>query len=180
MTAPTPAPRAASPVDASAPAQLMFGDLEHELVSTRRMLERFPNDKSDWRPHGKSRTLGALAAHVATVPGLGIAMLTRDELDLATRPRTTPPQNATELLAAFDATVKELLPLVNGASTAEFARTWVMRHGDHVVASGPRSDLLRRMVISHLIHHRAQLGVYYRLLDVPVPATYGPSADEAI
>lgn len=174
------ATRAASAVDASTPAELMFGDLERELATTRRMLERFPKGKNDWRPHEKSKTLGALATHVAGLPGLGVAMLTTDELDLASRARTKQPETSAELLAAFDANVESLRPLVAAATTEQLARQWTMRHGDHVLFTQPRADLFRFMMINHLIHHRSQLGVYYRLLNVPVPATYGPSADESI
>jgi uncharacterized damage-inducible protein DinB len=181
MTKPESATRAAPPAEASSPAQLMFGDLEHELASTRRMLERFPSGKNDWRPHEKSRTLARLAAHVVELPGLGVAMLTTDELDMATRPRTAkPPETTAELLAAFDGNVQRLLPLVAAASSAQLARPWTMRHGDHVLFNQSRRDLFRAMMINHLVHHRTQLGLYYRMLDVPVPAMYGPSADEAL
>lgn len=159
---------------------LTLGDLDHELAGTRRVLERVPMDKLDWRPHAKSMTLGELAMHVAAVPFYGIAMLQADRWDMLgpMPPRPPMPTTTAELLAVFDRNVSSLLALLDAADDAAMTATWSMTRGEQVLMSQPRAAALRAFVPNHLIHHRAQLGVYLRLLDVPVPAVYGNSADE--
>jgi uncharacterized damage-inducible protein DinB len=160
-------------------AQTLYGDLEHELAITRRMLERYPSGHTDWSPHAKSMSLGRLAAHVAEIPGYGTMLLTTEEADFAKRPYEPKTfETADDLLGVFDAKVAELRPLLSQMDEASLAKPWTLRMGEQVFFTQPKGPLMRRMLISHLIHHRAQLGVYYRLLDVPVPGTYGPSADE--
>jgi uncharacterized damage-inducible protein DinB len=153
-------------------------DLDEELAATRRMLERYPDGRGAWRPHAKSRTLAQLASHVSTLPNHGVTILTADEMDVAGRVPKTPVDSAAELLAAFDAAAGQVRAAVAAAAEADLDRTWTMRAGDRVLARGPKRLLLRRVMLNHLIHHRAQLGDYYRLLDVPVPGMYGPSADD--
>ena len=160
------------------PITACFSDLEEELASTRRMLERYPDGKGEWRPHTKSSTLSHLANHVAQIPGLGIAILTRDDLDFASRKPQPPVDTAAELLARFDEVSKGLVAAFNATSDETFKGDWTLRHGDHVIMTAKRRDLLRRLCINHMIHHRAQVGDYYRQLDVPVPGMYGPSADD--
>ncbi|MDE3153041.1 MAG: DinB family protein [Gemmatimonadota bacterium] len=160
------------------PITACFSDIEEELASTRRMLERYPDGKGEWRPHAKSRTLAQLANHVATIPGLGIAILTTDSLDFASRKPQPPVDSAAELLARFDEVAKGVVAAFNATSDETFKGEWTLRHGDHVIVKARRRDLLRRLMISHLIHHRAQLSDYYRMLDVKVPGMYGPSADD--
>ena len=163
---------------AAAPMALLFPELDGELAKTRRMLERFPDDKAGWTPHGKSKPIDALATHIATTPFHGVRLIETDELDMAVRPPAPHASTAAELVALFDqavAALKQALPKV----TSELLETpWTLRAGPKVFFSLPRRILMRDLVISHIIHHRAQLGVYYRLLDVPVPGSYGPSADE--
>lgn len=171
MSAPTTTPTSI--------AQTLYGDLEHELSITRRMLERYPSGHTDWSPHPKSMSLGRLAAHVAEIPGYGTMLLTTDEADFAARPYEPKTfETADELLAEFDAKAAELRPFLAQVDEASLAKPWTLRMGEQVFFTQPKGPLMRQMLISHLIHHRAQLGVYYRLLDVPVPGTYGPSADE--
>jgi uncharacterized damage-inducible protein DinB len=161
-----------------AAADLLYDDLEGELAATRKTLERFPDGKGAWRPHEKSRPIGELAAHVAQIAGLGIAILETDELDGAKRPPLPQLNSVAELLALFDPLAARLRQAVAAADLATLERPWTLRRGDRVFLSRPKRSLMRTMMINHLIHHRAQLGVYYRLLGVPVPITYGPTADE--
>ena len=159
---------------------VLYEDLDRELASTRRVLERFPEGKSDWRPHEKSRPLGELAGHVAGMPGLGARILETDELDRSGRP--TPPSLGTvaEALALFDGNVAKLRAALAKLDADGLDRTWTMRMGERVLVQNTKRLLMRVMVLSHMVHHRAQLGVYYRLLNVPVPGVYGPTADEPL
>jgi uncharacterized damage-inducible protein DinB len=161
------------------PVELMFADFAPEHASTRRVLERFPDGKGDWRPHEKSRTLAELATHVAGVLNSGTVMLQTDSADLATRTPQAPLHTARELVEHFAAASATFDAALAAMTFEQLDGTWTMRRGDLVlVPPTPRRILLRRFTMSHLVHHRAQLGVYYRLLGVPVPAVYGPSADE--
>lgn len=161
-------------------AQLVLGDLDHEIANTRRMLERFPDDRIDFAPHSKSSTVAKLASHVATIPRLGMRILEQPEFDiLHPLPAiVNPPQSASELAAALDAAYAPLKAKLAEMSDAAMMETWTMRRGDHVLFALPRVVAMRSMVANHIIHHRAQLAVYYRLMDIPVPGMYGPSADE--
>ena len=159
------------------PLTLLFADLEGELKTTRRFLERVPDGKDDWRPHGKSKSLGELAAHVAQLPGLGILMLTRDEFVGGARPETKAADSAARV-KMFDEVSGELQRLMKALTWDHAMSTWTLKFGDRVVLKGPRAKVLRNAFVSHLAHHRAQLGVYLRMLDVSVPSSYGPSADE--
>jgi uncharacterized damage-inducible protein DinB len=153
-------------------------DLDREMASTRRVLERYPSGKGEWQPHGKSRTLSALATHIANIPNHGANILTTDEMDVANRQPQPPKDSAAELLDVFDSGVARLKTAIAGNDATRLAEKWTMRAGPRVLVSEPRAMLMRLMVINHLVHHRAQLGVYLRLLDVPLPGVYGPSADE--
>jgi uncharacterized damage-inducible protein DinB len=159
---------------------LVLGDAEPELASTRRVLERFPDGKGDWRPHAKSRTIGQLASHVAALPGLAILIVKTDGLDAATRPPLTEVGTAAELLAIFDTRAQELRAAIAEAGESMFDQPWSIGAGGRVFLNLPKRQALRTVFMNHLIHHRAQLGVYYRLLDIPVPILYGPTADESI
>lgn len=155
-------------------------DLDREMTSTRRVLERYPAGKGTWQPHAKSRPLSALATHIAHIPHHGANILTTSEMDVATRQPQPPKDSAAELLEAFDAGVARLKEAIAATDEARLGEKWTMRAGSRVLASESRAMLMRLMVINHLVHHRAQLGVYLRLLDVPVPGVYGPSADEQL
>jgi uncharacterized damage-inducible protein DinB len=160
-------------------ADSLFTDLEIELATTRRMLERFPSGKSDWRPHEKSMTLGSLASHVAEIPQYGITILASDELDFAKGPHERNTYDtAQDLLGVFDDKVSQLRPALATLDATTAATPWTMRNGEYIIFTQPKGAALRRVMLNHLVHHRAQLGVYYRLLGVPVPGCYGPSADE--
>ena len=164
---------------AAAPAQLLFPDLAQELGTARRTLERVPADRADWVPHDKSMSLGRLAAHVAELPGFGVAILGTDGMDFAKGEYVPLRFESTEqVLAVFDELAGGMRGMIEGAGWDELGKTWTLRSGDHVLVSGPKGALLRTWAMSHIVHHRAQLGVYLRLLGVPVPSTYGPSADE--
>ncbi|MEO6865103.1 MAG: DinB family protein [Gemmatimonadaceae bacterium] len=161
------------------PADILYTDLENELRTTRRMLERFPAGNNDWRPHEKSMTLGRLAAHVAELPQFGTMIVTTDGMDFATSGyKPTICDTSEELLAVFDEKVKALRLALGAADSSTLASTWTLRNGEQVFFTRPKGELVRHMMINHLVHHRAQLGVYYRMLGVALPRSYGPSADE--
>ncbi len=161
-------------------AQIALGDLAHEIANTRRVLERVPDDQFAWKPHAKSMSLGELAQHTANIPGWGTYTLSSNELDFAApMPPQESPGSSAALVAALDAGKAQLLDMLAAASDETLLETWTARKGEHVVFALPRVQVLRSMILNHLIHHRAQLGVYLRLLDVPVPGVYGPTADES-
>jgi uncharacterized damage-inducible protein DinB len=157
-----------------------FADFAVEHAATRRLLERFPDAHADWRPHERSRTLAELATHVAELPSRGAAILTTTELDAAAQRPLAPVTTAAELLALHNARVARLTEALVAADDATLSDEWVLRHGARVLIRGPKHLLLRTVMMSHLVHHRAQLGVYYRLLGVAVPGMYGPSADDLL
>lgn len=160
--------------------QAALGDLGAELASTRRVLERLPEEHFTWKPHEKSMSLGALGYHVANLLSWQNAILASDTFDLASAPppRTTLPESLDEILRVFDENAAAFTRAFDELDDAALAADWTLRHGSHVIHTQPRAMALRNMGISHMIHHRAQLGVYLRLLDVPVPPVYGPTADE--
>lgn len=168
----------ANPAISMDPATLLFSDLDVELATTRRMLERVPDGKDDWRPHKKSRTLDELATHVAQLPGFGIMMLTRDEFDGGTQPPEPKPSCCSERVETFDEVSGEFRRLVKEMTWDQAMSPWTLKFRGQQVFSAPRAQLLRSAMMTHLAHHRAQLGTYLRLLDIPVPGSYGPTADE--
>ena len=158
---------------------LLFPDLESELSTTRRMLERVPNGNNDWRPHAKSRTLGELATHLAQLPGFGILMATRNEFDgLAPRPPQPALTTSAERVRAFEELSAQLRAILQQMTWDQANAPWKLRLGDKVVLNTPRAQILRTVFVTHSAHHRAQLGVYLRMLETPVPWSYGRSADE--
>ena len=158
---------------------LLFPDLESELATTRRMLDRVPNGNNDWRPHAKSRTLGDLATHLAQLPGFGLMMCTRDEFDgLAPRPPEPKFTTSGERVRMFEELSGRLRELLQQMTWDQANAPWKLRLGDKVVANAPRAQILRTVFVTHSAHHRAQLGVYLRMLETPVPWSYGRSADE--
>ncbi len=160
-------------------AQSMVGEMEHEMANTRRVLERVPMEKADWRPHPKSGTLAWLAGHCAIMPGWGYTTSTQDELDIAGVASAVPIfKTREEVLAHFDAERAKYREVLPKLSDEQMLATWTLRAGPQVLMQMPRVAVLRGMVMNHMIHHRAELVVYLRLLDVPVPGLYGPSADE--
>jgi uncharacterized damage-inducible protein DinB len=162
-------------------AELLLQDYDIEMAMTRRVLERVPDDKVDFKCHDKSMAFGRLAMHVATLPKFGTTILTTPAMDLANPAQKWPDmtfRNRDAAVATFDAAASEARAALASASDADLAATWKFSFGDHVISDGPRSVAYRHMFFNHLIHHRAQLGVYLRLNDIPVPGLYGPSADE--
>ena len=159
----------------------LAAELKQEAATTRRLLERVPEDKLEWRPHDKSMTLGRLAGHVAELPSLLGPLLNAEELDFASGQYT--PFNATsvaEILEKFDKNIEVGTEGLKGMTDESAFEKWRLRSGDHVIFEGPRAVVARGLVFNHVIHHRGQLSVYLRLLDVPLPSIYGPTADEAM
>ena len=156
----------------------LLPEFDREMTTTRKALERVPEDKFAWKPHAKSFSLGALATHVATLPAWGRETLEESEIDIAGGQPPAAPLSRAELLATFDTHVAATRSALVGRSDAELLATWTLKRGGKAIFSMPKGAVLRSFVISHLIHHRGQLSVYLRLLDVPVPSIYGPSADE--
>jgi uncharacterized damage-inducible protein DinB len=143
------------------------------------MLERIPDDKFDWKPHEKSRTLGQLASHVAELPGFLNSILTRDEIDFAKGDyKAYQAKTREELMQLFQEKLDEVLQTLQNTSDEKMHTNFTLRSGGHVIATVPRMIAVRSMALSHITHHRGQLSVYLRLLNIPVPGMYGPSADE--
>jgi uncharacterized damage-inducible protein DinB len=156
----------------------MLQELEHEAQTTRRVLERVPEDKLAWRPHPKARTLGALAMHVATVPG-AVAQLGASPSPAQVPEFTDPvPKSAAELIPALDQSIATAKKLLGGMNDAALTSTWRLMHGDRELFAQPRAAFLRSIMLNHWYHHRGQLSTYLRELGTPIPSIYGPSADE--
>jgi uncharacterized damage-inducible protein DinB len=156
---------------------LFLGELERETASTRRTLERVPEGRYDWKPHDKSMGLGYLAELVARLPSWTVFTIKQDSLDLATY-KSQPLRTSRELLKEFDASVAAAREALANTTDEHLLKPWRLLVAGQVVMEQVRHVVLRDSVFSHLAHHRGQLTVYLRLLDLPVPAIYGPSADE--
>jgi uncharacterized damage-inducible protein DinB len=162
-------------------AELLLQDYDIEVAMTRRILQSIPDGNPDYKCHEKSMPLGKLTMHVATLPVFGKTILTTPSLNMADPGHKRPDQTFTTrdaALAAFETNAADCRAALAACSDATLAESWKFSFGDHVISSSPRSLAYRHMCFNHLIHHRAQLGVYLRLNDVPVPGVYGPSADE--
>lgn len=156
----------------------VLAEMEQEAVATRKLLERVPADKLSWRPHPKSMTLGALALHVATDAGLIAQTATQSSIaasELVTHPEAESKEHILNSFAASLQTAKDLLPTL---SEETLGANWMVMEGERTLLAVPRAALLRVFMLNHWYHHRGQLTVYLRLLDVPLPSVYGPSADE--
>jgi uncharacterized damage-inducible protein DinB len=159
----------------------LLPEFDLEMAAARRTLERIPEDKLAWKPHEKSMTLGRLAGHVAELPGMGVRIIQTDGFDVANRPpgyKPTVAESQKHVLEIFDKNVADARAAFAGSSDEHWAGNWKISAGERKIYDGPRSGAVRRMMMNHLIHHRAQLGVYLRLNGMPVPSVYGPSADE--
>jgi len=153
-------------------------ELDQESVVTRKMLERVPAEKQDWQPHPKSMTIKQLAAHVAELPGWVSMAFTTDEMDFSSTPYSPPSWTTVdELLAVFDKELAGARQHLSNGQEEDLEPQWLLRDADNIYMRMSKRELVRH-AISQTIHHRAQLGVYLRLLDIPIPGTYGPSADE--
>lgn len=160
-------------------AQSMLPEFDHEMASTRTTLARIPVDKLEWKPDPKSMGLGQLAGHITEMVGWGTMTLTTDGLDMNPGDHTPFVVTSKEqLLGEFDKNLTTLRATLAGMTDEDMMKTWALRIGGQVLFSMPRVGVMRTMIMNHVIHHRAQLTVYYRLNGVPVPALYGPSADE--
>jgi uncharacterized damage-inducible protein DinB len=163
-------------------ADLLLPEFDEEMAATRRMLERVPDGRSAWQPHARSMTLGRLATHLAEIPRWTVNSLTKSELDIAPpggppfQPRTL--ASTAEILQTFDQNVVDARQALATVPDAEFAEPWTFKRAGQTIWTRPKHEVFRRMAMSHIVHHRAQLGVYLRLQEVAIPGMYGPSADE--
>ena len=161
-------------------SQALLPEFDHEMENTRKTLERVPFQNPNWKPHDKSPTMIWLASHVANIPIWGQMTMQSESLDLAgpfDRPKT--PESTAELLSFFEKNRDAAREAIAKASDADLMQPWTLRSGSHTIFTMPKVAVLRSFVMNHMIHHRAQLTVYLRMNNVPVPGLYGPSADES-
>ena len=157
---------------------MLLKEMEQEAQTTRKMLSRVPNDKYDWQPHKKSMTIRSLATHIAELPTWVSMTLTTDELDFAKNPYTpTVINNTKELLDLFEKSLEDGKTRLEKGTEDELLQNWTLRNGDQIYSVSTKAEIIR-MTYCQIVHHRAQLGVFLRLLNVPIPGSYGPSADE--
>ena len=157
---------------------LFLKELEQEAQTTRKMLARIPDDKLSWRPHEKSMDIKSLATHIAELPSWVVMALCTDELDLAANPYPSADiKNTSDLLDLHEKSVADAKAQLEKAKDVDLIPNWILRTGDKIHSVSSKGEVIR-MAFSQIIHHRAQLGVYLRLLNIPIPGSYGPSADE--
>jgi uncharacterized damage-inducible protein DinB len=162
-------------------SQALLPEFEREMATTRKMLERFPEDKVDWKPHDTCMTLGRLAGHVAEIPGWTVPTIAQDKLELD--PNAITPAVLTsraEALKKFDETVQAARASIASASDEALMKPWSLVVRGNTVFTAPKAAVLRTFVMSHMIHHRGQLAAFYRIAGVPIPSLYGPSKDEQV
>ena len=162
-------------------AELLLPEFDEEMASTRRVLERVPDDKFGWKPHEKSFSMGDLASHIANTVSWSEPTMTQPMFDLGAvsmEEMTKAAKSRAELLTWFDANVTSARALLDKPD-ADYFVPWTLKHGDKVFFTLPRYNCMRSFVLNHIVHHRAQLGVYLRMNGIPVPGVYGPSADES-
>lgn len=165
-------------------SEMLLSEFDHEMSNTHKTLERVPEEKLDFRPHPKSWDMAHLAMHIANLPVWAVSTIEQESLDLAPAdpaqapPRLPAPQSRQEILDHFARTRAAARAAIASASNEVLLTPWTLLHAEKEVFTLPRIAVLRGFVMNHLIHHRAQLTVYLRLCDIPVPALYGPSADE--
>ena len=160
-------------------SEVLLLDFDAEINNTRRTLERIPENDPQWKPHEKSMAIGRLALHTARLPEFCTSILTTPELDILAR--GFPPlvfESTAQLLSELESTAATAKSHLAAASDEDLKATWKLAFGDRVIVEAPRMVVYRGMFLNHLVHHRAQLGVYLRLLNIPVPGLYGPSSDE--
>jgi uncharacterized damage-inducible protein DinB len=154
-------------------------ELTREAATTRRVLERVPSDQLGWRPHQRSKSVGELAWHIAAIPARMARFVQQDDVDVTTVKLPPMPETTAGIVEGFDEKIAEAKELLARLDDSDLSRVTTMRRGDIKVFSGPKLALLRTMMLNHTYHHRGQLSVYLRLLNVPVPPVYGPTADES-
>jgi uncharacterized damage-inducible protein DinB len=161
----------------------LLPEFDNEMANTRKTLERVPHEKFDFKPHEKSTAMGGLATHLSNIPTWAVYTIDQDSLDLAPEGKPLPSaelaKSNADLLALFDTTAAKARAAIAGASDADLFKPWTLMSNGNALLTLPKIAVLRSFVMNHLIHHRAQLGVYLRLNDIPVPSIYGPSADES-
>ena len=155
-------------------------ELRHEAATTRKVLERIPAETFDWKPHEKSMSMSQLATHVADMFGWFSHTLERDELDFAAGYEQPKVSSAEELVEILNKNVAAAIESLKKTDDAAFMKNWTLRNGEEIFLQMPKVGVVRSMVMNHIVHHRGQLSVYLRLNDIPVPALYGPSADEGM
>ncbi len=160
--------------------QKMLGEFENEMANTRKTLERVPTDKFGYKPHPKSPTMGWLAGHVATLPSFVSMTVESDSFDVLSGPRNEFPETSEEALKRFDETSQKARAALQSCTDEAALKPWTLLAGEKKLFELPKIAVIRTFAMNHLIHHRAQLTVYLRLNDIPVPALYGPSADENV
>jgi uncharacterized damage-inducible protein DinB len=176
---PTQVTRMGNPTMATVSSkELLLKEFAREMATTRTMLERVPFEKFDWVPHAKSTPLGRLAIHVATLPGMGANVIEKESLSFGGPRQPLEIKSSGDLVALFEKSAQTTRAAIEGTSDEHLGMPWRLEFKDKVIFEGPRIAALRALMMSHLIHHRAQLGVYLRLNDIPIPGSYGPSADE--
>lgn len=159
---------------------LLQDEMAQEAATTRKMLSCVPTEKLDWQPHPKSMKMKVLAAHIAELPAWVNMVLNTNELDFANNPyESKDVKNTEELLAFFEKSLKEGEQSLVATDEEEFWEEWTLRNGDQIYSTSSKYEVIR-MSYSQIVHHRAQLGVYLRLLNIPIPGSYGPSADEVM
>ncbi|MFT3751157.1 MAG: DinB family protein [Agriterribacter sp.] len=158
---------------------MLLKEMEQEAQTTRKMLSRVPDDKYGWKPHPKSMTVRQLATHIAELPTWVSMILNTSELDFATAPyNPVNINNGNELMAYFEKSLEDGKIHLSKATDEDLQPTWTLRNGKEIYSTSTRGEFIR-VTYCQIVHHRAQLGVYLRLLDIPIPGSYGPSADEA-
>lgn len=156
-----------------------IGELKHEAGNTRKLLEKVPLDNASWLPHEKSMTIGRLATHIAELPVWTSRILSTDEFDFAAHTfKSHVAKDQQELMQIFEENLNAAVESLGQAKDEDFSKTWTLKRGDNIVAQIPKKIAIRNITLNHIVHHRGQLTVYLRLLNVPVPGLYGPSADE--
>ena len=158
--------------------EAILPEYDHEMSTTRKTLERVPDDKFSWKPHEKSMTLGRLASHIAEFPQWAITTLQTETLELDPQQKGYQAASRAELLEKFDKEVVQARQAIASISDEDMFKIWTLKIAGKSVFEMPRAGCLRSMVMNHMIHHRGQLGVFLRLLEIPVPGAYGPSADD--
>lgn len=162
-------------------SQMFLPEFDQEKKKTRAILERVPEGKPDFKPHEKSMAMGRLAAHTAQLPEFAIRIVQLPELDFSKSDmKPLVMESRQQLLAAFDTLTEKARAVIANVSNEEWRKKWKLSFQGHTIADEPRFLMYREMFLNHLIHHRAQLGVYLRLNGVPLPGTYGPSADDTM
>jgi len=159
--------------------QALFSEWQHEATNTQKILGRIPNDKLNWKPHPKSRSLKDLAIHICKVANWGEIIIRSEEYDIAAMPAMPPDLDNNEIiLHYFNQVAAKTLNALQNVTEAQLDEIWIFRREAQIILQMPKAAVIRRLCLNHLYHHRGQLGVYFRMLDIPVPGMYGPSADD--